>query len=98
MYYALRSMRRTSASSALQIKALWRRLRLRFGLFLVRMWRAYALLRRIFPLPVRRKRFAAPRCVFNLGMVPRLLVTSLDERACATAQTVSLLFGRHGRD
>src|SRR5258708_18635740 len=36
--------------------------------FLVRMWRAYALWRLIFPVPVSLKRLAAERLVFIFGM------------------------------
>ena len=44
-------------------------LRLRDLLFFVSMWLAYALPRRIFPVPVLRKRLAAARFVLILGMV-----------------------------
>jgi len=47
-----------------------RRLRLRFLALLVKMCRLPALFRFIFPLPVTRRRFAAERFVFSLGMVP----------------------------
>lgn len=36
--------------------------------FLVRMWLLYARILLILPLPVRRKRFAAPRLVFIFGI------------------------------
>ena len=42
--------------------------RFRFVVFLVRMWRLYAPARLIEPLPRTRKRFAAPRFDFILGM------------------------------
>jgi hypothetical protein len=40
-----------------------------FVVLLVRMWRLNALARMIFPVPVFLKRLAAPRCVFNLGIL-----------------------------
>src|SRR5437870_150051 len=43
--------------------------RFRLGRFLPKLWLMNARLRMIFPEPVLRIRFAAPRCVFILGMV-----------------------------
>ncbi len=45
-----------------------RKRRFLFVDFLVRMWRLLARVLLIFPLPVLRKRFAAPRLVFILGI------------------------------
>src|SRR5882762_11289116 len=43
--------------------------RFRLLVFLVRMWRACEWPRLILPVPVTRKRFAAPLCVFNFGII-----------------------------
>src|SRR6185295_14614828 len=54
--------------------ALRRRIwRFRLVLFLVRMWRLYAPPRLMLPEPRMRKRFAAPRLDFILGMTAFLL-------------------------
>tara|TARA_B100001179_G_scaffold225757_1_gene205971 strand:- start:790 stop:1086 length:297 start_codon:yes stop_codon:yes gene_type:complete len=45
-----------------------RRRRFLFVDFLLRMWLLYALILLILPLPVRRKRLAAPRLVFIFGI------------------------------
>ena len=50
-----------------------RKRRFLFVDFLVRMWLLFALILLIFPLPVRRKRFAAPRLVFIFGISMVLL-------------------------
>lgn len=41
----------------------------RLLVFFVRMWRACEWPRLILPVAVKRKRFAAPLCVFNLGII-----------------------------
>ena len=43
--------------------------RLRLVVFDVMIWLAKALLRLTFPVPVREKRLAAPRCVFIFGII-----------------------------
>ena len=48
-----------------------RKRRFLFVDFLVRMWLLFARILLIFPLPVLRKRFAAPRLVFIFGMSSR---------------------------
>jgi hypothetical protein len=44
------------------------RRRFRFGRFFPKLWLMNARFRTIFPDPVFRIRFAAPRCVFIFGM------------------------------
>src|SRR5690348_13848732 len=62
-------MRATLAWSASETSVLWASLRLVLVSFDVRMWRIFDWPRTILPVPVFLKRFAAPLCVFNLGMV-----------------------------
>src|ERR1700743_366771 len=62
-------MRATFAWSASETRALWASLRLVLVSFDVRMWRIFDWPRTILPVPVFLKRFAAPLCVFNLGMI-----------------------------
>ena len=50
-----------------------RKRRFLFVDFLVRMWLLYARILLIFPLPVLRRRFAAPRLVFIFGISVELL-------------------------
>ena len=50
-----------------------RKRRFLFVDFLVRMWLLYARILLIFPLPVLRRRFAAPRFVFIFGISVELL-------------------------
>src|SRR6476660_6175685 len=50
-----------------------RRLRFRLDVFLVRMWLLNAFIRLTFPDPVTLNRFAAPLCVFILGMARSLI-------------------------
>src|SRR5690606_19057452 len=52
----------------------WRRLRLRFVAFLVRMWLRLAWPALYLPEAVFRKRLAAPRCVLILGIAVSLSV------------------------
>lgn len=47
----------------------WVRLRLRFVVFLVRMWLLKAFFLLIFPVPVNLNLFFAPECVFVFGIV-----------------------------
>lgn len=54
-------------SSALLTSVADRRRRFLFLDFFVRMWLLFARIRRIFPVPVRRRRLAAPRLVFIFG-------------------------------
>src|SRR5687767_3545635 len=66
--------------------------RLRLVLFLVRMWRLYAPARLIEPLPRTRKRFAAPRLDFILGMLPlSFRMTPGDPRRCGNASTATAI-------
>jgi len=58
-------------SSALLTKVAERRRRFLFFDFLVRMWLLFARILLIFPLAVRRIRFAAPRLVFIFGISNR---------------------------
>src|SRR5690348_11615887 len=62
-------MRATLAWSASETSVLWASLRLVLVSFDVRMWRIFDWPRTILPVPVFLKRLAAPRWVFNLGMV-----------------------------
>ena len=50
-----------------------RKRRFLFVDFLVRIWLLYARILLIFPLPVLRRRFAAPRLVFIFGISVLLL-------------------------
>src|ERR1043165_9329050 len=54
--------------SASETSALWRRPRLRFLLLDDSKWPLKPLLRLIFPLPVTRKRFIAPRLLLIFGI------------------------------
>jgi len=67
-FYVPGSIRRTRATSALAADVDERNRRFRFLSFLVRMCDLQARIRLSFPLPVRRKRFAAPRFDFIFGM------------------------------
>src|SRR5215471_10702657 len=66
LYGSIRSSFGASASDTCSVPRMWR-----FDLvvLLVRIWRLNAFARMILPVPVFLKRFAAPRCVFNLGIV-----------------------------
>ena len=59
----------TRSWSLLETSVSMSRLRFRFGDLLVKIWRAYACPRLNLPLAVERKRFAAPLCVFNFGIL-----------------------------
>ena len=50
-----------------------RKRRFLFVDFLLRMWLLYARILLIFPVPVLRRRFAAPRLVFIFGISVELL-------------------------
>src|SRR5207253_256180 len=67
-----------SASDTTFVPRLWR---FDFVSLLVRMWRLNALARTIFPVPVFLKRFAAPLCVFSLGIYSS--VTGSATASCA---------------
>jgi hypothetical protein len=62
-------MRATFAWSASETSVIARSLRLVLVSFDVRMWRILDWPRLILPVPVFLKRFAAPLCVFNLGIL-----------------------------
>ena len=62
-------IRRTALSKAGLTSVLLRRWRFRFCVFLVRIWFFSACRRRTLPLPVRWKRFAAPRWVLSFGTI-----------------------------
>jgi hypothetical protein len=66
--YVPGSIRRTRATSALEADVDERKRRFLFLFFLVSMWDLQARILRSFPVPVLRKRFAAPRFDFIFGM------------------------------
>src|SRR5215510_546276 len=72
----MRSSFGASASDTCSVPRMWR---FDFVVLLVRMWRLNAFARRILPVPVFLKRFAAPLCVFSFGISSPLL---LGHRLC----------------
>src|SRR5881394_2031942 len=70
-------MRSTRFWSPSATRASISRRRFRLFVFLVKMWRACECPRLILPLAVKRKRFAAPLCVFSFGMIAPLIEIDL---------------------
>ena len=64
----MQSIRLTLPISASDTKLVWPRARLRFVLFLVRIWLVYAFFLATLPVPVSLKRFFALEHVFIFGI------------------------------
>src|SRR5713226_7163170 len=62
-------MRSTRFWSPSETSASISKRRFRLFVFFVKMWRACECPRLILPVAVKRKRFAAPLCVFSFGMI-----------------------------
>src|ERR1700730_11214698 len=70
-------MRSTRFLSPSATRASISKRRFRLFVFLVRMWRACEWPRLILPVAVRRKRFAAPLCVFSFGIIASFQISNL---------------------
>src|SRR5687767_9139425 len=89
LLYACKRRLMFFSSPRVAIRPDWRRRRLRFDVFFVRMWLLCALLRLTLPDPVIEKRLLAPRWLFIFGILLSLLVEVTAAREPTSARESS---------